>query len=71
MIDRCYPLPGGGHVRAGQPPTPELVSALEELADAVRRLPMDPEMAARQKAGRERIRERNARLQQTRVPLDG
>lgn len=42
--------------------TPADVDALGEIVRAVRALPRDPEMEARQAAGQQRIRERNARL---------
>lgn len=58
MADRCYPLPGGGHVRAGRPPSPELVDALAELGRAAaaaedrRRAELTPERRAEEDAQR-------------------
>lgn len=60
--DRCYSVPGVGRVRASKPPSPQAQAALRELADAVQRMPVDPEQQARYEAGQQRIRERNARL---------
>ena len=66
MTDRCYRLPSGAVVRAPEPPTPALVSALEALADAARAAfaanPGYDELVAQQAAARERNRARLVRL---------
>ena len=67
MADRCYPLPGGGHVRASKPPTEEQLAAFEAVAEAARKMMADeweamtPEQRAEREARQARFRERQQR----------